>query len=86
MNPLPIVQARHTVVAVDGSETSKLAVNWAAEHVLQPDDKLHLIKASCLRSASFVRIVLMATIAMGFKDGGTCRQGRQLLRNVGSPA
>lgn len=40
--------ARSVVVAVDGSEASKMAVRWAATHVLRQEDDLHLVKASVI--------------------------------------
>lgn len=45
----PLLTARHVVVAIDGSDDSKMAVLWAARNVLKPDDALHLVTASaCL--------------------------------------
>lgn len=40
--------AHNVVVAVDGSEASKLAVLWAARNVLKPADHLHLVMVSAL--------------------------------------
>lgn len=46
MAPLLPATHRHVVVAVDGSDDSKLAVLWAARHLLKPDDDLHLVMVS----------------------------------------
>lgn len=35
--------ARHVVIDVDGSDADKIAVLWAAQNVVKPDDELHLV-------------------------------------------
>lgn len=66
MDTRPIPAARHVVVAVDGSDASKMAVLWAARNVLKPDENLHLVKVSAVCSDCVIGLLAICRLVLHF--------------------